>query len=221
MKIDRLSNITYGHLQSNYLSRDIPVIITDSHDPWPNQFNVPDDFIEFMQTIPMLRNSEPCNTVTNLLQIRDVAPNVQKLLRQAENIRSNGWFLQFRNCDFEAVKASRSIFPLNQRPYFISSHLPPFHSSWFLLSNHYKMLNEMHVPVNDLVFAFQLSGEISGRLVVKTKCGDFCANQEFQLNAGESMLFNAEMWNFFYYNANIFDSQAELTITFIQEIHIN
>lgn len=208
-------------MQSNYLSRDLPVIISDSHDPWPNQENVPDDFIEFLQTIPMLRYSEPCNTVTNLLQIRNGAPNLQKLLRQAENIGSNGWFLHFRNCDFEAIKASRSIFPLNHRPYFISNHLPPFHSSWILLSNRHKWLNEMHVPVKDLVFVFQLSGQISGRLAVQKKCHDFCADLEFQLNAGETILFNAEMWKFYYYNADIIESQAELTITFIQEIHID
>lgn len=215
-----MANISYSDLQSNYLLRDLPVIVSDSHDVWPNQLNVPDDFIEFIETIPMLRYSEPCNVVTNLLQTRNKIPNLQKLLRQIKNIKPNEWFLHFRNCDFEAVKASRSMFPLNHRPYFMSSHLPPFHSSWILLSNHYKMMHERYLPLKDLVFVFQLSGQIFGRLDVQRNCNEFCTDHEFHLKAGESLLFNAEMWNFYYYNKDLIDLQTNLITTFIQEIQM-
>lgn len=221
MKIDSISNVTYGYLQNVYLSRDLPVIVIDSHDAWPNRNDVPDDFMEYLQTLPMLRKSIPCNMVTNLIHIRYGVPNLQRLLKQGQSLKSQGWFLNFRNCDFEAVKASRSIFPLKSRPYFMSTHLPPFHSSWILLTNHYEMLFERQIPVKDLVVVSQLQGQISGRLAVRKECQSFCENHEFQLNAGETLLFNAEMWNFYYHNIKIIDSQIKSTITFIEEIHIN
>lgn len=202
-----------------YLSRDHPVIINDSHDVWPNQPDVPEDFVEFLQTSPSLSYSIPCNIGTNLIQIRNEPPKLQHLLRQTTKIDedpSEGWFLHFRNCDFEAVKASRATFPLKNRPYFISSHLPPFHTSWILLSKHYEMTAEKRLPLKDLVIVLQLSGQISGRLTVQKDCKDICSDQEFELNAGEALVFNAQMWNFYYRNSKI---QAIFTITFIQEIH--
>lgn len=217
MGIDRISNTTYGELQSVYFSRDQPVIISDSHDAWPNQNDVPESFIEFLQTLPKLRHSIPCNILTNLLQTRNDAPNLQRLLRQTIEIGSTEWFLQFRNCEFEAVKASRAIFPLKYRPYYISNHLPPFHSSWLFLSHHYELLNEKRLPVKDLVFVFQLQGHVIGHLSAIKKCHAICEDQKFQLSEGEALIFNAEMWNFYYRN-QINELQSKSTITFIQEI---
>lgn len=215
--IDRISNATYGELQSVYFSRDLPVIISDSHDAWPNQNDGPENFIEFLQGLPKLRYSVPCNILTNLLQIRRDAPNLQRLLKQSIEIGSTEWFLQFRNCEFEAVKASRAIFPLKYRPYYISNHLPPFHTSWLLISNHYEMANENRLPVKDLVFVFQLQGHVIGHLSAMKKCREFCEDQKFELHAGEALIFNAEMWNFYYRNT-ITELHSKSTITFIQEI---
>lgn len=221
MEIDRISNVTYGDLQNHYMSRDLPVIVSDSHDVWPNRNDVPADFIEFLLTLPKLRHTVPCNTVTNLLQMRNGVPNLHRLLKQARNLESEDWFLHFRNCEFEGVKASRRIFPSKHRPYFVSTHLPPFHSSWILLINQFGMGFDKQIPVKDLVLVSQLSGQISGRLAIHTECIDFCANLEFQLNAGETLLFNAEMWKFFYHNTKMMEPTVKSTITFIQEIQIN
>ncbi|XP_055299919.1 uncharacterized protein LOC129567275 [Sitodiplosis mosellana] len=216
VSIDRVSDATFGLLQDVYLSRDHPVIINDSHGIWPNQPDVLEDFIEFLLSSPNLKYSTPCNIGTNLVQIRDDSPKLQYLLRQTGKVESKGWFLHFRNCDFEAVKASRATFSLKNRPYFISSHLPPFHTSWIILSKHYGMPIEKRLPVKDLVIVLQLNGQISGRLTTLRHCKDFCLDHNFELNAGEALVFNAQMWNFYYRNI---DLQANLTITFIQEIH--
>lgn len=192
------------------------MIINDSHDIWPNQPDVPDDFIEFLLSSPSLKYSTPCNVGTNLLQIRDDTPKLQYLLRQTRKMESKGWFLYFRNCEFEAVKASRATFSLKNRPYFISAHLPPFHTSWILLSKQFEMSVEKRVPVKDLVIVLQLNGQILGRLAAQSNCKEFCSDQEYELNAGEALVFNSKMWKFYYRNINL---QSNLTITFIQEIH--
>lgn len=174
-----------------------------------------EDFIEYLNDLPQLRDSIPCNVATNLLQIRNKSPNLRQLLRQTALLNSP-WFLHFRNCEFGAVKASRGVFPLSNRPYFLSSHFPPFHSSWFLLSKQFEMASEKQLPVNDLVLVFQLSGHLSGTLTPQN-CNEICAHLKFELNEGETLLFNAQMWNFYY--RNTINSQTNLTIIFIEEIH--
>lgn len=201
-------------MQSIYLARDHPVIISDSH----SVDTVPADFVDFLQTLPHLKFSIPCNTITNLFQIRNEQPNLKRLLEQTRKIGTKDWFVYFRNCEFEAVKSSRAIFPPKRRPYFMSNHLPPFHSSWYLISNqNNQKLNDKRLPVKDLVFVFQLRGNVAGRLGVQKKCALFCADQEFYLNAGETLIFNADMWDFFFYGRTFTSQSESLAVTFIQE----
>lgn len=230
-RIDRISNTSYAHLHHMYLSRDHPVIITDTQNVWHQPVagkeskdqegsqneNVDQngDFIEFLLSKPKLSQSIPCNIATNLLQLRNGRPKLRSLLRQIPRLAETGWFLHFRNCEFEAVKASRVIFPHQNRPYFIPSHLPPFHSSWLILSKNYQMPFEKQLPLTDLVVVHQLSGEISGRLIMPRGCGDICSNLEFKLSAGEALMFNAQMWQLYYSSTNL---HSNLTITFIREI---
>lgn len=195
-----------------YLVRDHPVIVEDSHDV----NRVPEDFIGFLKTLLPLRKSFPCNTLTNLLQIRNEQWNLNRLLDQTKKIGTKEWFLHFRNCEFNAVKSSRAILPQNNIPYFMSNHLPPFYSSWILLSNQSQLMNEKRLPIKDLVFVFQLKGKLAGRLVVQKRCSFLCVNQDFQLNTGEALIFNAEMWDFFYHS--IATDSEPLAVTFIQEI---
>lgn len=226
--IDRISNTSYVHLQNVYLSRDHPVIITDSHNIWhkPNadaqdndhndqNEDKNDDFIAFLLATPKLSQSIPCNIATNLLQLRNGHPRLRSILQQIPNLDSVGWFLHFRNCEFDAVKASRAIFSHQNRPYFLSSHLPPFHSSWLMLSKNYEIPHEKRLPLTDLVMVHQLNGGIIGRLTVPKECANICSDLEFKLNAGETLVFNAQMWQLYYANINL---HANLTITFIREI---
>lgn len=217
--IDRITNTSYGELQNLYILRNRPVIITDSHDAWKNKF-AKDDFLHFLQSMPLLMDSIPCNFVSNALQTQNNPLTLRKIIRQMEIIDSNtddGWFLHFRNCEFEAIKATRAIVSIKKRPYYMSSHLPPFRSSWILMSHNCEMAAMKNLMVKDFVIVLQLRGEIAGRLVAQEACKGFCKGQEFQLRAGEALLFMASMWNFLY--KPIADAtDLKQTITFIQEI---
>lgn len=216
--IDRIENITFDVLQNFYLYRDLPVIIKKSHLPWPNRDNVPDDFIEFLESNEKLMNSVPCNVASNLFQTQNRSPKLRGLFRQIDLSVSSEWFLHFRNCDFDAVKASRTIIPHKIRPRILSPHLSPYRFSWILLSENYDMPNAKRLIVMNTVFVFQLSGRIIGELKTVDDCHNICSNQEFELNAGESLVFNARMWNFFYRTAV---SDSKPIVSFIQEIEID
>lgn len=206
--------MTYELLQNAYISRDLPVIIGDSHEPWPNQQN----FIEFLQTKPTLLNSKPCNCATNLCTTSKPL-KLSHFLRQIEREMIAEWFLHWRNCDVDAVKATRSIIPASKRPYYIPMHWPPFQSSWLLLSQQFDMMKMKNLLVRDLVVVLQLKGTIAGELVIQKECSAICSDVIFQLTEGEALIFNSRMWKFFY--QPIVSAQGDQAITFIQEIEIN
>lgn len=162
-------------------------------------------------------NTIPCNVATNLFQTQRRLPKLRGLFRQIDLAVSSEWFLHFRNCDFDAVKASRTIMPYTIRPSIIS-HLPPYRTSWILLSENYVMTNAKRLMVKDTVFVFQLSGRIIGELKAEGDCHNICLDQEFELNAGETLIFNAKMWNFFFRTVM---SDSKPMVSFIQEIEID
>lgn len=72
--------------------------------------------------------------------------------------------------------------------------------------------------VRDLVIVMQLQGEIYGRLVVNPMCTDHCADHTFRLAAGQSVVFVAHFWSFYYEPiAAAEDDEPGLAITFITE----
>lgn len=220
MHINRITNTTYKDLYDNYLLRQIPVIISDSHDAWTD-LRPDQNFIKFLQSQPPLMRSVPCNVATNLLMERSSKPTtLQKLMKQTELLANNEeWFLHFRNCQFDAVKYSRAILPHTRRPYYLSSHLAPFYSSWLLVSNHYRMTLLKQLNVKDLVVVLQMQGVIDITLAIKEPCTDVCINHEFHLHEGEALIFVATTWDFFYSPVeNSVAERNELTVTFIQEI---
>lgn len=216
MQIDRIMNISNEILQTVYIARDNPVIISDSHEPWQTQISSHhiDSFIHFLQAMPYLPNAIPCNTLTNL---HSSTVKIKHLLNRIERGILNEWILQIRLCDFESVKATRSIFRIGHRPYYIPSYWPPFKSSWLLLSHQYEMSTMNQLPVDGVVIVLQLKGTLNGRLEVRAPCVERCFDQQFQLVEGESLLFTSELWNLVYN----FIPQNEGTITFIQEIDLN
>lgn len=213
-KIDRISNVTYELLQNAYISRDLPVIISDSHEPWPNQPN----FIEFLQTMPTLLHSKPCNCATNLYTTSKPI-KLKHFLRQIEREITAEWFLHWRNCEFDAVKATRSIIAASNRLYYIPMHWPPFQSSWLLLSHQFKMIKMKNLLIRDLAVVLQLRGSFAVELVIQKECSAICLNLSFQLTEGEALIFNSKMWKFFY--QPIVSSQDDESITFIHEIEMN
>lgn len=210
-------NITGELLQTVYISRNIPVIVTDSHVPWqrPLAANSPDDFIGLLTSLPDLRHTIPCNCHTNLHSSRALKLDI--LLDRIDRGLFDKWILQFRLCEFAAIKASRGIFSLANRPYFIPSYWPPFKSSWLLLSHRYDATTMRTMPFDGLVIVLQLKGTLYGRLEMHGNCIDSCAGQEFRLDDGEALLFASSVWKMWYH----FDGGNDETITFIQEIEFN
>lgn len=164
-------------------------------------------------------DSIPCNAVSNLFQTHIQSPKLRGLFRQIDLNVTPEWFIHFRSCDFDAVKATRLIFPYKHRPKFISPHLPPYRSSWILLSQNYGMPSTKRLILKDTVFVLQLSGRIVGELKIRSDCRGICLDQEFELNAGEALVLNARMWDFYYRSMS--DSDTNLSVTFIEEIEVD
>lgn len=151
---------------------------------------------------------------------------LQKILRQIERLPlEEKWFFHFRNCQFESVKASRAIVPHHRRPYFLPNHLPPFRSSWLLVSHQYELTSKHAddenrglklLNVRDLVIVMQLHGEIEGSLEVSAPCASHCADLTFKLTAGQSIVFVADFWNLYY--GPIANANDDLATTFIIEL---
>lgn len=83
------------------------------------------------------------------------------------------------------------------------------------MSHKYEMPAMKKLIVSDLVIVLQLRGEIAVRLKAEANCADFCKSHDFQLKEGESLVFLARAWNFYYQPGS---AEAESTVTFIQEI---
>ncbi|XP_014095427.3 uncharacterized protein [Bactrocera oleae] len=186
-RIPTTSNITFSTLQSMYLERGWPVIVTDSHQPRTlstllNQaYNSSLDFLE----------SEPCDVSTNLMlkKLFNLELALEKI--KSTTPANNKWFLQLRNCQRAAVKASRRYVT---RPYYYPLHLEPFYSSWLLLSQNYakEKLNEIYLQ--GLIFVQQLSGHFDIHLRPKQPCQDRCPVVNIRLGAGECLVFSTDLW---------------------------
>lgn len=207
-QIERVPSISFEKLQSKFLRRHRPVIVSNSHREW-STMHESIDFMDFLASNNDLKSSRPCNFKSNFLR---KAKSVSQIFQRIDEL-DDDWFTHFCNCDFDAVKASRSIIPIEYRPQYLSNHLPPFQSSWILMSQNYTMKKSKRIDARNLVVALQLAGEISGYLQVEEYCQSDCNDHDFTLKPGEAIVFSAELWNFFYRtnsNENIF--------TFILEI---
>lgn len=232
--IDSLTNATYKTIQNAYLLRNIPVVVKDSHKSWADlsksQHGETMEFTEFLQTQTKIMESVPCNLETNLLW--HSTGNIRKLFKQVHNTPEiTSWFLHFRNCQFSAVKASRTIFGHTQKPYYLSSHLPPFYSSWILISQNYDVSKKWkQLKVRGLVMVLQLSGSIECIVEARSACFEECGQYKITLLTGEALIFMDRMWDFHYRPLSIsaknaddwkFDYKNETSITFIKEIEWN
>lgn len=214
VKIDRRENISFVELERGFLRRSIPLIVTNSHLPW-RQMIPGMDFIEFLNSLPDLKASKPCNVLSNLLSNPRSA---EQLLKQLEYLQQDEkWFFHFRNCDFDAIKASRAIIPFEARPQYLSQHLPPFRSSWILASRNYDMKAAKRLNLRRLAVVVQLSGELTGTLGPHEVCAESCNELRYHLAEGEALIFSSEMWSFSYRSHNEAEENY-LIATLIQEI---
>ncbi|XP_063709065.1 uncharacterized protein LOC134837613 [Culicoides brevitarsis] len=203
-KILRISNTSYNFLHDKYLLRSAPVIITDVNHHWtPSQ-----TFPSYLLSLPDLTFSHPCELQTNLLF---KSTDLRTLLHLAS--QATEYFLHFRNCDFEAVKASRSFI---RKPYFYSPHLEPPYTSWILMSQNYPQNSYKSLSFLNLVIVQQLQGILEATIEAKDACFEVCGRHHVQLAAGEALVLMSKLWSFKYLPAS---DVKNLSVTVVTETH--
>lgn len=204
-KITFVSNISYHDLHDKYLLRGHPLIITDSHEPWSEN----KDFATYILTLPALVHSNPCELQTNLILYKLL--DLKTLFHLVTETGTDQFFLHFRNCDFEAVKASRAIIP---KPYFYSSHLEPPYTSWILLSQNYHHTKHKDLSLLNLVILQQLKGWVDVMIEAKEACWDVCGSHHVRIGEGEALVLMSKLWNFKY-----LPSAKDISVTVVTETY--
>ncbi|XP_037714435.1 uncharacterized protein LOC119550052 [Drosophila subpulchrella] len=186
------SNVSYSTVESEYLDRGLPVIITDSG----LKMDVPNLLELIEEKSPQWISSDPCD-VSSSLMLRKLF-NLEAALgkiRSWQGQTSNTWHLQLRNCQKKAVKFSRLFL---ERPYYYPYHLAPYYSSW-LLAVHQQRRKQAEIYVRGLVFMQQLSGHFEVVLQPKNPCDKgVCPSLRMRLNAGEGLIFTTDIWSLSY-----------------------
>lgn len=202
-------DVSYSDLKSNYLNRGHPVVLEEHQ--FLSRHSSSYDYIESLKNLTHLINSSPCNLQTSVV----TASHFTSLnaLFDLTKKSLDGWYLHFRNCDFDAIKASRS---LEEQPYFLKSHLKPFSCSWILMSNSYKVTKPKKLLVKHLVVVKQIIGTIDVLIAPKMSCRDDCKDYLLQLDSGQTIVFSGELWEFSYIPADQGDA-----VTFIREYELN
>ncbi|XP_017027329.1 uncharacterized protein [Drosophila kikkawai] len=186
------SNVSYSMLESQYLERGLPVIITDA-----GLETTLGDLLELMEVkAPEWLTSEPCDVSSNLL-LRKLF-NLDAAMEKIHSWRkqtSNPWHIQLRNCQRKAVKTSRLFL---ERPYYYPFHLAPYYSSW-LLAVHQQKRSQTEIYVRGLILFQQLSGHFEVVLHPKDPCGyGVCPSLRMRLNSGEGLIFSSDLWSLSY-----------------------
>ncbi|KAH8297094.1 hypothetical protein KR044_004847 [Drosophila immigrans] len=192
--IPTVSNVSYSMLESQYLERGLPVIVTDCQ--------VQQDLDSLLQRMqlaaaPQLQSSQPCDVSSNLLlrHLFNIAWALEKIQGFQAIASPMAWHLQFRNCETKSVKASRLYAP---RPYYYPHHLEPFYSSWLLMAHNTRRPLQ-NIYVRGLIFVQQLSGHFELRLRPKQPCDEnICPNLSLRLSAGECLVYSTDLWRLSY-----------------------
>ncbi|KAL7736135.1 hypothetical protein ACLKA6_003686 [Drosophila palustris] len=193
--IPTASNVSYSMLESEYLERGLPVIVTDCR----LEMDLDTLLQRIQEKTPQLLSSEPCDLYSNLLlrHLFNIDVALEKIRDYQETpSTSPAWHLHFRNCDKRSVKASRVY---GAKPYYYPKHLEPYYSSWLLMAHHMRRpLKEIYV--HGLVFVQQLSGHFELRLRPKQPCDtdNICPNLSLRLVAGECLVFPTHLWRLSY-----------------------
>lgn len=204
-----MENISYTLLHDKYILRGHPVIISDSHDIWPDDINI----ASYLFTLKGFVHSDPCELQSNL--ILDEFSKMKVLLEIIEENIDNAnekWFIHFRNCDFEAIKSVRSVSP---KPYYYSPHLEPPYTSWILMSQNYKFDEPKTLSLLNLVIVRQLIGVLEIVLEAKDECNEVCNKHHVELEEGEALVYFSKLWNFKY-----LPSDRDLSVTVITETYL-
>lgn len=168
-----------------------------------------DKFIEQIKNQSILIQSRICNYASNLLY------QYPKTLKEAIDvipIIETEWFLQWRNCDFNAMKQTRLLWT---KPKFWSSNFEPFHDSWILLAVNMKLnYRKFNLLDEQIVTVHQLNGNLAIELRAKGNCNLICTNLQFTLTEGSLLVLPTALWEMYYK----LDSNSGSSITFITEV---
>lgn len=199
-------------IDRKYLQRNRPVVITNDVSQSPiNEISI------FLQTLLSIDGKLDGGGICNMKSNRR-SKNSQTLSQiiasfDAENgdEEQDGFFLHFRNCEFESVKESRQFW---RRPNYLHLHLNPFYSSWILMSKRYAFKRFKFVDVQGMILVNQITGSVKVELRPRKPCDEECMDLEIELHANEALIFVTDLWQFFYSPLDRDDGTA---ITFIAE----
>ncbi|XP_055375441.1 uncharacterized protein LOC129608139 [Condylostylus longicornis] len=182
-----VENITFLQLRDNFIYKAQPVLIKNS----TKMSSIPELLIKLFDSRDFLQ-SNPCDVGTNLMQYKFF--NLEEVLSYIDEDMESSWFLQLRNCQFSAVKASRQFL---KKPYYYAEHMEPFYSSWILMANNYAGL-EKNIKLYGLVILQQLQGDLLIVLSPDPECLHKCKEQKIIIKSGESLVFSTDLWNMMY-----------------------
>ncbi|XP_059619517.1 uncharacterized protein LOC132263644 [Phlebotomus argentipes] len=195
----------YTHLSEEFLERGLPVLLINSHTVWPE-----DNFTDHLLTLVPLMASTPCEMSSNLIVHR--LANLQELVERVQRAEGKSWFFHIRNCDLNAVKASRLI---ASRPSFFPPHLEPAYSSWILMSRQYDHPAPKEITLEGIILVRQLQGRGLFRISGRSACLEECGQYTVELKSGEALLFTTDLWELSYFPSD----SVKKSVTFITETH--
>lgn len=206
----------YSELRDRFLHRSRPFVVLDSHESWMSAHEQE----PLLLSILSLVENDPCNLQSNIQpSFGGIGNAFTGLLMdniETDDDDDSGWFLHFQNCHFASVKESRVLWP---KPAFLSRTLSPFYSSWILISQNYaENTAAKSLDLQGMIVIAQLLGHLKVHLKPRSSCRDDCEAFEMSVQAGESLVFLADVWSF-EYTAAIVDQ--EMSISFIAEYELN
>lgn len=165
-----------------YVKAQKPVILENGMAHWINPLHENlDKFVAMLVQDEILANSHPCKFKSNIYY---GAGNLHRSLRDIRDFPS--YFVQFQNCEFEAVKALRKYVP---RPKFLAAEIRPVQYSWILFSRGYDVEKLKPIFFSDQI---TIMGQLIGRtdvLLQPADCHDECEQLKIDLARGEVLIF--------------------------------
>lgn len=190
-EIDILTNYDHETVFENYVSLHTPVILENALDNWKIFNKSLQNVTEFLLTNQVLSNSYPCKLSTNthrkeLTSLSTILSKIPKFPR---------YFLQFQNCEFDAVKNFRIFSP---RPAFVHPEIAPIQYSWLLASKNYNVSRFKNVDLQESIAVIgQTFGKTLYTLIPQNECENECFPLEVELIAGQAMIVTS-LWNLEY-----------------------
>ncbi|XP_018322055.1 uncharacterized protein LOC108734847 [Agrilus planipennis] len=188
-KIDVKEDITQEELHELFISVHKPVIIGNAVQMWPNLANA-SVLKNFLKMDPSLSNSIPCEISTS---VYSEICEVKKLVKRMDKF--DNFFLQFQNCDLNAVKQLRLMIP---RPPFLPAQLAPIQYSWIFISKNFMLNKNKNIEFGERVVLFvQMTGRNFIQLIPSRDCRSSCPLIDIELKKGEAIIFT-HFWNMEY-----------------------